>query len=200
MDLKYTYESDIGLQAVTDFVYHVFREEDKDYHLVKMLGSYLDAYQKLFEKRGYADSVSFTYSDEGRGIFHMTPLDDMTKAQFPHMCYFMYPSNVTPPEDMKMELKWHRHDPSELSLCVMKEVAVPTIEDQILDIPECIESLLDLSDGAFHLVLPLHGGEWKKQMEDLEALAAEVKKNPGVILVSRGKGKNHYFKPFHSFS
>ena len=133
MDLKYLYESDEHLQPITHFKYHVFTEKEGDYDLMEKLEKYIRGYQELLKKRGYADSVSYYYSEDTEDkMFHMTPLDDLTMASFPGMCYFILRHEEMDKNDTFVHVIWHKNGDYHVVVMAMDEIDIPNIETKTL--------------------------------------------------------------------
>ena len=200
MDLKYLYESDDHLQPISHFKYHVFTEEDRDYSLMEKLESYIKGYQELLKKRGYADSVSYYYDeDDGDKMFHMTPLDDLTMASFPGMCYFILRHEEMDRNDTFVHVIWHKNGDYHVVVKAMDEVDIPNIETETLEIPSSLSAHIS-DNGDFQMDVPHDGGDWIGFVDDLSAFAHVVEEKKNVVLVSRKDGHNRYFKPRKSFS
>lgn len=199
MDLKYLYESDDHLQPIPHFKYHVFTEEDKDYGLMQKLEDYIKGYQQLLKTRGYADSVSYYYNENEDKMFHMTPLDDLTMATFPGMCYFILRHEEMDKNDTFVHVIWHKNGDYHVVVKAMDEIDIPNIETKVMDIPESLNAHIT-DNGDFQLDVPHEGGEWMDFFDQLSAFAQEVDKKPGIVLVSRKDGHNRYFRPRKSFS
>ena len=200
MDLKYLYESDDHLQPISHFKYHVFTEEDRDYSLMEKLESYIKGYQELLKKRGYADSVSYYYDeDDGDKMFHMTPLDDLTMASFPGMCYFILRHEEMDRNDTFVHVIWHKNGDYHVVVKAMDEVDIPNIETETLEIPSSLSAPIS-DNGDFQMDVPHGGGDWIGFFDDLAAFAHVVEEKKNVVLVSRKDGHNRYFKPRKSFS
>lgn len=200
MDLKYLYESDDHLQPISHFKYRVFTEEDKDYDLMEKLEAYIAGYQALLKKRGYADSVSYYYNEEvGDKVFHMTPLDDLTKESFPNMCYFILRHEEMSKDDTFVHVKWHKNGDYHVVLKAMDEIAIPNIETKTIKMPSSLAMHLNVS-GDIQLDVPHEGGEWRDFFKELSTFAKEVEKVEGVVIVASSEDGNRYFKPRRSFS
>lgn len=200
MDLKYLYESDDHLQPISHFKYHVFTEEERDYDLMEKLEKYIKGYQELLSKRGYADSVSYYYSeDDEYKMFHMTPLDDLTMASFPEMCYFILRHEEMDRNDTFVHIIWHKNGAYHVVVKAMDEIDIPNIETKVIDMPLSLTAALS-DNGDFQIDVPHDGGEWMSFFDDLSRFAKETEKTPGVVVVARVDGKNRYFKPRKSFS
>lgn len=200
MALKYLYESDDHLQPISHFKYHVFTEEQKDYSLMSMLEKYISGYQELLKKRGYADSVSYTYGDDaGDKLFHMTPLDDLTQKSFPNMCYFVLRHEEMDKNDTFVHVIWHKSGDYQVIMKCMDEIDIPNIETKVIDIPSALVNSLG-DNGDFLLDVPHNGEQWKDFFTVLVSFAELVKHSPDAVLVARTEGRNRYFRPRKSFS
>ena len=147
-----------------------------------------------------ADSVSYYYDeDDGDKMFHMTPLDDLTMASFPGMCYFILRHEEMDKNDTFVHVIWHKNGDYHVVVKAMDEIDIPNIETKTLEMPENLVSSLS-DNGDFQLDVPHDGGDWMGFFDDLSSFAKETEKTPGVVIVANVKGRNRYFKPRKSFS
>ena len=167
---------------------------------MEKLEKYIRGYQELLKKRGYADSVSYYYSEDTEDkMFHMTPLDDLTMASFPGMCYFILRHEEMDKNDTFVHVIWHKNGDYHVVVKAMDEIDIPNIETKTLEMPENLVSSLS-DNGDFQLDVPHDGGDWMGFFDDLSSFAKETEKTPGVVIVANVKGRNRYFKPRKSFS